>query len=382
MTQPAHTLRPARPGEAGFTLVEMLVSMGILLLVIGGVFSMVDPSQGISKAQPEVADMQERMRVAADILQKDLLMAGAGTYSGSKAGALANFFPPIMPYRTGQVAADPAMSFFDDRVSIAYVPDTASQTWVKDTMPSSSAEVKVDAQPGCPEVIPQDNLCGFKEGMRVLIFDDTGTYDFFTITQVQTTGPDGHLQHNNTLNASKNLTKAYSSADHAQVAMVETHVYYINRDGRQLNHYDGSQTDLPMVDNTVQLRFRYFGDPNPPLFPKPKAGSANCIMDAAQNPLLPVLDSGGSSLIELTSDMLTDGPECGSGSNRFDADLYRIRKVRVDLRVQAGLEELRGTNPTSRTLFTHPGTSRNPYTRVPDYSMSFEVAPRNMNLVR
>jgi hypothetical protein len=245
-------------------------------------------------------------------------------------------------------------------------------------MPSTSAEIKVDSQPGCPDVTPKDNLCGFKEGMRVLIYDDTGVFDFFTITQVQSTADYGHLQHNNTLNTTKELSKAYDKG--ARVALIENHVYWLNRAASQLNHYDGIADDIPMVDDVVQLRFRYFGDPNPPLGPKMTGG--NCVVDAAGQPLLPVLPSNGSSLVELTGPMLTDGPICGSAPNRFDADLYRVRKVRVELRMQVGPPELRGKNPGARTLFVNPGNSTSAYTRVPDYSMTFEVAPRNLNLFR
>lgn len=384
MTEAAYVHGSRRSRQAGFTLIEMLVSMGILLVVIGSVFSIVDPSQGISKAQPEVIDMQERMRVAADVLQKDLMMAGAGTYSGSAVGALANFFPPILPRKTGMTGADPDDSFFDDRISIAYVPDTASQTDVRDTMPQTSSEVKTFSQPGCPEVNPPDNLCGFKEGMRVLIFDETGAYDFFTITQVQSTGDDGHLQHNPTMNPGADLSKKYSQNDGARIAQVETHVYWLDRARSQLRHFGGTTftAETPLVDNSVNLRFTYYGDPNPPLAPKPKVGSSNCIMDTAQHPTLPVLESDGSSLVELTGEMLSNGPWCGQAPNRFDADLFRVRKVRVELRMQAALSELRGTNPSSRQLFVNPGTSHSAYQRVPDYSMTFEVAPRNMNLVR
>ena len=76
--------------EAGFTLIEMLVSTALIVLVTGGVFSMLNPSYGTFQAQPEVADMQQRMRVAADTIQKDLVMAGAGTYSGFMVGTLDN----------------------------------------------------------------------------------------------------------------------------------------------------------------------------------------------------------------------------------------------------------------------------------------------------
>jgi len=379
----ANTVRRS-PGNAGFTLVELLVSTTIMLVVVGAVFSLVDPSQSTSRTQPEVADMHQRMRMAADMLEKDLIMAGAGTYSGAIAGSLANYFPPILPYRTGTIAADPGMSFFPDRISIAYVPDTASQTTLIEKMPQKSSELKVDAQPGCPDVTPPDNLCGFKEGMRVLIFDDTGDYDFFTITQVQSTGDEGHLQHNPTMNPGAELSKMYTPDEHARIAQVETHVYWLNQGNSQIQHYDGllADGDLPIVDNAVALRFRYFGDPNPPLLPRPITGGSNCIIDAAGAPRLPVLPSNGSSLVELTQAMLTDGPVCGNAPNQFDADLYRIRKVSVQLRMQVGRPEMRGTNPSGQTLFQNPGTSNNAYRRVPDYVVEFDVAPRNMNLVR
>ena len=375
----------------GFTLIELLISMTIMLAVLGTVFTVVDPGRGISKTQPEVADMQERMRIAADSIEKDLMMAGAGTYSGSISGALANFFPPILPRRTGMKyqTVDSDQVFYDDRISIAYVPETASQTNLRGSMPQPSSELTVYAQPGCPDITPQDNLCGFKENMRVLIFDETGAYDFFTITQVQSTGTEGHLQHNPTMNAGADLSKSYREEDNSRIAMVETHVYWYNQQPAQLNHYDGSLVDEPFVDNAVQLRFTYFGDPNPPLAPRPKIGAANCIFDAAGNPLLGVLPgANGSSLTQMSPspgnpvNWLNDGPWCGIAPNRFDADLYRIRKVRVELRMQAGLAEMRGRNPSGQTLFINPGLSNGAYRMAPDYSMTFEVAPRNMNLVR
>jgi type II secretory pathway pseudopilin PulG len=360
--------------EAGFSIVEMMISTVILLSVLGTIFMLVDPGQSMSRAQPEVSDMQQRMRVASDMLQKDLIMAGAGTYSGSIAGTLANYFAPVLPYRNGATLSDPPLSYFQDRVTITYVPNTASQTNVRDPMPQPSSEIKVDAQPGCPA---GDALCGFHEGMRVIIFDDTGSWDIFTITEVQTAGL--HLQHRP---PNPDFSKAYSPTEHARIAQVQTHVYYLDQAARQLHHYDGWTTDLPLVDNAVGLELRYFGDPNPPLSPRPPLGTPNCIFDAGGNPTLPVLPSNGSSLIELTQAMLTDGPVCGAGLNQFDADLFRVRKIAVRVRVQAGLEDLRGTNPAGQVLFVNPGRSNSSYRYVPDYLMAFEVAPRNMNLTR
>jgi len=60
----------------------------------------------------------------------------------------------------------------------------------------------------------------------------------------------------------------------------------------------------------------------------------------------------------------------------FDADLLRIRAVTVDLRVQSAVEELRGADPR---FFTRPGPAPGERGLVPDYAVSFTVAPRNMS---
>ena len=77
-----------------------------MLVVVGAIFSLVDPSQSTSRTQPEVSDMQQRLRVAADAVQKDLVMAGAGTYSGFLVGTLDNYFAPILPHRVGTISPD------------------------------------------------------------------------------------------------------------------------------------------------------------------------------------------------------------------------------------------------------------------------------------
>jgi hypothetical protein len=65
--------------------------------------------------------------------------------------------------------------------------------------------------------------------------------------------------------------------------------------------------------------------------------------------------------------------------NRYDADLLRIRKVRVTLRIQTGIAALRGP---AGTLFTRGGTSRTAEGFLPDLETRFEVTPRNLNLGR
>lgn len=399
-------------GEAGFSLMELLVATGIMVAATAAVFSLLNPAQGTFQAQPEVSDLQQRLRVATDSIQKDVVMAGAGTYSGSAAGALSYFFAPIVPYRLGTTSPDPPLTFKDDTITLVYVPSTAAQTSVAaQTMPQPSAELKVNPQAGCPlkGAVDYDQLCGFNEGDRVLIFDDTGAYDSFTITNKQEDANPPHLQHRD-----DTLSKSYPV--NSYIAQVVNHTYYLKTSTAtstyQLMHYDGYKTDLPVADNIVGLKFEYFGEGAAPVLlrpltdtvgpwtsygPKPPAlgqtgdntgypAGENCAfrVDTQSGLQVPRLATLATTpgLASLPKAMLTDGPCCprqDCTGNSFDADLLRVRQVRVTLRVQVASAWLRGP---AGLLFTRGGTSTGGERYVPDQQVTFDVAPRNMNMGR
>jgi hypothetical protein len=122
----------------------------------------------------------------------------------------------------------------------------------------------------------------------------------------------------------------------------------------------GGRTVLPLVDGVEDLRFAYFADPDPMSVSRAGASAGTCVYQAGSPPRPLLAALGGQSLAQLTPADLTDGPFCGIAPNRFDADLLRIRRVRVDLRVagQSG-----GSHPSS-------------------FELSFDVAPRNLNTSR
>lgn len=60
----------------GFTLVELLVSMMLLIVVLGGMYRMLNSSQRITRAQAERVDMQSNMRAGALILAAELREVG------------------------------------------------------------------------------------------------------------------------------------------------------------------------------------------------------------------------------------------------------------------------------------------------------------------
>ena len=409
----------------GFTVLELLLSMAIMIGVTGVIFSLVDPARGTYRTQPEVSDMQQRLRVGASFLKDDLVMAGAGSQTGgATAGALMNFFAPVQPVRLGAIGADPLQGIFyrDTAISIFYIPQGAPQATLTEGMPQTSAELKLGADASCS--VSQGPLCKWKEGARVLIYDTEGAYDDMTITAVQEgaggSNPDtvGHLQHNMSIDGN-DLSKKYQAG--AQVAQITQRTYYWNADTLQLMYYDGASRDEAVVDNVVRLQFEYFGEPRPPVLypdgqhttygPRPptlgsqNGGSGNnngSGWPAGENcafmidptnvsnriSRLPDLNPGSQGLVPLTQQMLTNGPWCPDINfpNRFDADVFRIRKVGVRMRVQVASAELRGPasmfDGQGNPLYLHAGTGQSGRSLVPDQEIRFEITPRNFNLGR
>ena len=304
--------------KAGFSLVEMTVALAITLVVTGAVFALMDPAQGVFQAQPELMDLQQRLRVAVDGITREVIMAGAGNGGN---------FASVLPRRRGQRAADPPEAFFSDRISVLYVPAGAPETTVSAATDAGSA-VYVAPKPGCPA---SDPLCGFEPDTLAVIFDETGAYDTFRIDTVENEPPA-------LVRVGGALSKSYAPG--ATVARIISATYWLRSDvaagTSELMKYDGYASDLSIADDVVGLAFEYYG--------------------VAATPSAP--------LVRLERASLTDGPWIpdASAPERFDADLLRVRSVRVTLRVRSSGVFLRAP--------------------LRDQQISFVVTPRNLSLIR
>jgi prepilin-type N-terminal cleavage/methylation domain-containing protein len=103
--------KPKPHRARGFSLLELVISMAIVLAVTATMFELVNPAYGVFDRELERFDMHQRLRASADVLFKDLLVAGAGAT-----------VPAVAPLRRGERNADPPGSVFADRVSLTYVP--------------------------------------------------------------------------------------------------------------------------------------------------------------------------------------------------------------------------------------------------------------------
>jgi hypothetical protein len=378
--------------------------MALMLTVTAAVFTVTDPARGMSLAQLEIPDMQQHLRVAADTLVKDLSMAGAGTYSGREAGPLTQWLAPVMPYRQGAVGADPPATYKSDTVTLLYVPATAAQTTLTSALAPGQMTLRVNPQSGCPL---NQSLCGFTPGMMLLVYDGYGSADTFSL--ISTSGTSGQLA----IHSPAGLLQTQYAVGSKVVQIVQrTYALKTNLQGvSQLVFYDGStNADAALADHIVGLEFEYYGDPQPPALirpaddevgpwttygPRPPASGLtptaypdgeNCTFAAGAErgtyvARLAVIggDPGRRSLVRLSAAELGDGdvwcPDVHAAT-RFDADLLRIRKVAVALRIESAIDALRGP---AGALFKRPGTTRDARRLLPDREVRFQVTPPNLN---
>jgi Prokaryotic N-terminal methylation motif len=382
----------------GFSLIELVVATALTMSVVAAVFGLIDSAHGAFAREPEVADMQQRLRLSVDTLARDLARAGAGPYVMAPDGPLINFFPPLLPFRRATPADDVIGTVETDAVTIISVPGTAAQTTLAADLSPGVLTLHAMTEPGCPVGV---NLCGFTAGIVVAVFDDTGAFDVLTIADVADTTAQVTL----TSRSADSLLRTYKAG--SSLAQVHIDTYFLKKDiptqTLHLMHGDGSERpDVPVVSHVVALSFEYGGEPRPPSLTEghtsygpvpPPVGTKTSNYPAGENCVFRVEpDSGAhvprlvplaadSALVPLTTSHLADGPWCpdDTAANRWDADLLRIRSVGVTIRVEAALAALRGP---AGALFANVGSSRAANRWAPDQEIRFQVSPRNVNLGR
>ena len=67
-----------RPGEQGFSLLELTIAMLLTIGLMGAIFSLVGQQQQVFLSESGTTDMNENMRVAVDMLTRDIQSAGMG----------------------------------------------------------------------------------------------------------------------------------------------------------------------------------------------------------------------------------------------------------------------------------------------------------------
>jgi hypothetical protein len=281
------------------TLAEAVISIMLTLAVTTTALGLAAPATRASLIQPEAMDVQQRARVASEAVARDLATAGAGIYAGPQSGLVA--LPGVLPRQLG-VTGDGPDTVRADAITIISVPSTGAQTTISAAVSAASQTLSVTNAPNCGA----RPLCGLTAGADVFLTDGGGHFDIFRITGVA--GASAALRLHG---QAQGFTYPAGSA----VTVVVSRTYSLDAAARVMRQYDGDLSDQPAADHITSLTFDYFGD-----------------------------DSTGA-LAPIDRAALADGPWIGAGSSRFDADLLRVRMVRVSVRAEASTPALRASAP-------------------------------------
>src|SRR5437773_2228289 len=69
--------KPETGPETGFSLIELMVAMLITLIVSGAIFGLLSSGHSAFRREPELSDRQQSIRLAMDVISRDVVNAGA-----------------------------------------------------------------------------------------------------------------------------------------------------------------------------------------------------------------------------------------------------------------------------------------------------------------
>ena len=348
---------PSAPGGSdGFTLVDLLVATAVALAALAAVSAVLPPVLDAMQAVPEAADLHQRSRATEAVVSDLLASSGAGAALLGE-GPLSRTVPAIWPRRL-LGSADPAGTAWADRLTMLRVGMWAAQAPTASPVAAGSTVVPLAWHPACGG----DGSCGFRRGDLVIVRAGTGVMALTTLASVA-----GLV-----LTLTAPVDEAIPVP--ASVSVVEASALSFDVGRRQLRRADGSAPSQPVTDEVVALRFRYYGTPTAPRSPVVPGGET-CVVAADGTPKLGLLGPVPGPPVELTLAELIDGPWCGTGQWRYDADLLRLHAVRVAMRLQAVSPAVRGVLPT---WFAMPGSARRAGAEVRDVEMDVFVRAPNL----
>ena len=348
-------------------LIELLVSTGIVLGLLGVVAALLDPSGGILAVQTHAVDLQQRQRAALGELHRDLLAAGSGPHPGAL-GTVAHLMPAVAPALRGQGATGVAGT---DRFSVLYARSNASGARLAAPLPGAGGSVTVTPDAAC-RAVP----CGLTRdgGGLAIVYDDTGRADLYRITS--RSGATVELIHVG--GGPSGGTFAVGS----RIAPVRVRGYYHDAGRQQVRVHNGAGADRPAIEGVVRFDVRYYGTDQPAPPPSTTLPAGPLVVPPGAPPPVPIalmapcLAAAVASGVPPTSRAapidpaeLGDGPWCGGGA-ALDVDQFRIRRIRVEITLRVVDDAWRRAPPG--TL----GPRRS--TGIRDVGAALDVTPRSL----
>jgi prepilin-type N-terminal cleavage/methylation domain-containing protein len=206
----------------GFTLVELLIATAVMATIGCAFVSLIVSAQSIARAQPEVADQQQRARMAIQVLAADLARAGAGVDRGTHAGPLSRYFRAV--------ETSP-----DEGITVWYVSSRTAQATLTAPLAADDAAATVDTP------------SGFGAGSTAIVYDTSGCHDLLRVTDVT-----------ETLSLAGGAARTCAYTPGATVAQAEVRTYRVDPIARQLQRRDeATGATLPLLDNISRMTIDY-----------------------------------------------------------------------------------------------------------------------------
>ena len=147
---------PQRVAQAGFSLIELMIAMVITLIVTGSIYGLIAQGGNAFRRDPEITDRQQALRIALDLLTRDLDIAGMRMGAGTQ--AFTNNLDAVGPLNQDGVETD----FIEILGDNGSCPDV----YINPAQPSTGSNINTVSP--IPDCYPEPTLV-------FIIFDDGAT---------------------------------------------------------------------------------------------------------------------------------------------------------------------------------------------------------------
>jgi len=155
----------------GFTVIELLIALAIVLSIAGVLAQVVEPARAAFDRVPAELDLQQRGRTAIDVIAQAVRSAGADVAATDQLGP----FDEILPAITLTDPDESGERFATLTVMAPVVNGAQGILWIDQAGAAASFTL---ATTTCPNV---KDVCGFNPGTTAVITDGAGHHDVFIV---------------------------------------------------------------------------------------------------------------------------------------------------------------------------------------------------------
>ncbi|MFM8533433.1 MAG: PilW family protein [Acidimicrobiia bacterium] len=222
----------------GFTLLELLIAVGISLSIGGAIAVLTPRARAAFERVPAEMEIQQRGLMALDSIAATVRAAGKNVVAAQGLGVLADLFPALV-----LADADESGTVHHSLTAIVPIADPAQGVLASNQV--SAASPMALATTGCPNV---REVCGFTNGAAALIVDAGGHVEVFLVASANAAARQ--------LTPNRPLSRAYPAG--SVVVEVDQHTFRLDAqaDGSySLIRVTAAGAVQPIVDFLSSLSF-------------------------------------------------------------------------------------------------------------------------------